>query len=128
MCHDFDTYGTALKRVLARFSVGREKGVMAFVVPLGVSQEDMMEGPFWRESLGRSLGSHDVAEFVVVMVAGKKLPASTLYPGQRRDGASSSTIECSTRYWLDPLARAKCSFLLKTHGPSERELANKTEE
>ena len=37
---------------------------MAFVECLGVSQEDTTEGPLWRETLGRSLGSHDVAELV----------------------------------------------------------------
>ena len=35
---------------------------MAFVECLGVSKEDTMEDPQWRENLGRSLGSHDVAE------------------------------------------------------------------
>ena len=44
----------------------------------------------------------------------------------KRDGALSPIIECSTRHWLDPLARAKSSLSLKMHGPSERELADKT--
>ena len=60
------------------------------------------------------------------MVAGKKPPASTAYLEQSRDGALSPTTGCSTRHWLDPFARAKSSLLLKTHGPSKRELANKT--
>ena len=37
---------------------------MAFIECLGFSQEDMMEGPLWRETLGRSLGSHDATELV----------------------------------------------------------------
>ena len=37
---------------------------MAFGECLGVSQKDKMEGPLWRETLGRSLGSHDAAELV----------------------------------------------------------------
>ena len=37
---------------------------MAFVECLGFSQEDTMEGPLWRETFGRSLGSHDVTELV----------------------------------------------------------------
>ena len=37
---------------------------MAFVECLGSSQEDMMEGPLWRKTLGRSLGSHDATELV----------------------------------------------------------------
>ena len=62
----------------------------------------------------------------MAIVAGKKPPASTPYLAQRRDGALSPTIGCSTRHWLNPLARAKSSLLLKIHGPSERELADKT--
>ena len=56
---------------------------MAFVECLGFSQEDTMEGPLWRETLGRSLGSHDARNLLVgcvmAMVAGKKPPASTPY-------------------------------------------------
>ena len=55
---------TALKRAMVRFRGGREKGVMVFVVCLGVTQEDMMEILLWRKSLGRSLRLHDAAEFV----------------------------------------------------------------
>ena len=61
----------------------------------------------------------------VMTMVGKKLPASTPYLAQRRDGALLSTIGFSTRHRLDPFARAKYS-LLKIHGPSERELADKT--
>ena len=63
---------------------------------------------------------------VMEMYACKKLPASSPYLAQRRNGALSLTIGCSTRHWLDPFARVKSSLLLKIHGPSERELANKT--
>ena len=62
----------------------------------------------------------------MVMVAGKKPPASTPYFAQRRDGALSLTTGCSTRHWLDPFARIKSSLLLKIIGPSDRELADKT--
>ena len=62
----------------------------------------------------------------MAMVAGKKPPASAPYLAQRRDGALSLTIGCSTRHWLDPFARVKSSLLLKIHGPSERELTEKT--
>ena len=47
---------------MIRFRRARAKGARAFVECLGVSQEDTMEGVLWRESLGRSLGSHDAAE------------------------------------------------------------------
>ena len=46
----------------------------------------------------------------MAMVPGKRPPASSLYPAQRRDGALSPTMECSTRHWLDPSARAKFNF------------------
>ena len=62
----------------------------------------------------------------MAMVVGKKPPASTPYLAQIRDGALSFTIGYSSRHWLDPFARVKSSLLLKIHGPSERELANKT--
>ena len=62
----------------------------------------------------------------MAMVAGKKPPASTPYLAQRRDGTLSLTIGYSTRHWLDPFARVKSSLLLKIHGPSGRELADKT--
>ena len=61
-------------------------------------------------------------------VAGKIPPASTPYLPQRLNEALSLTMGCSTRHWLDPFARVKSSLLLKIHGPSERELADKTAE
>ena len=71
LLQDFQTLeSTALKRAMVRFRGGREKGAMAFVDSPGVSQEDTMEGPLWRETLGRSLGSHDTAELVGGMCHG----------------------------------------------------------
>ena len=64
----------------------------------------------------------------MAMIVGKKTPVSTLYSAQRWDAALSPTIECSNRHWLDPFAREKFSLLLKTHGPSERDLEGKTED
>ena len=108
----------------------REKGAMAFVEYLGVSQEDTMEGPLWRETLGGSLGSYEAAELEGGMCHGngcrQKISVSTPYLAQRRDGALLLTIGCSTKHWPDPFARVKSSLLLKIHGPSERELAVET--
>ena len=56
--------GAPMKRAMVRFRGAREKGAMAFVECLEVSQEDTVEGSLWRETLGRSLGSHDAAERV----------------------------------------------------------------
>ena len=61
---------TPMQRAMVRFRGAREKGAMAFVECLGVSQEDTMEDPLWMETLGRSLGSHDAAELVGVMCHG----------------------------------------------------------
>ena len=55
---------------MVRFRGAREKGVMAFVEFLGVTQEDTMEGPLWRETLGRSLGSHNATKLVGGMCHG----------------------------------------------------------
>ena len=61
----------------------------------------------------------------MAMVDGKKPPASTPYLAQRRDGALSLIIGCSTKHWLDPFVRLKSSLWLKIHAPSDRELAYK---
>ena len=60
----------AMKWTLVRFGGPREKGAMSFVKCPGVSREDTMEGPLWRETFDRSLGSHDAAEFVGGMCHG----------------------------------------------------------
>ena len=52
-----------MNRSMVRFTGAREKGAMAFV-GLGFSQDDTMEGPMWRETLRRSLESHDATELV----------------------------------------------------------------
>ena len=53
-----------MKRAMVSFRGAREKGAVAFVEFPRVSQEDMMEGRLWRETLGKSLGSHDATEIV----------------------------------------------------------------
>ena len=49
---------------MVRFREAREKGARAFVECLGASQEGTMEGLLWRETLGRSLGSHHAVDLV----------------------------------------------------------------
>ena len=61
---------TVMKRAMVMFRGAREKGAMAFVECLEFSQEDTMEGPLWRETLSRSLGSHDATELVGGMCHG----------------------------------------------------------
>ena len=52
----------------------------------------------------------------MAMVASKKPPASTPYLAQRRDGALSLTIGCSTRHWLD-LRESKVQFVVEDTWP-----------
>ena len=77
----------ATKRAMVRFRGAREKGAMAFVECLGFSREDTMEGPLWRETLGRSLGSHDATELVGGMCHGN---------GCRQETTRLHAISCST--------------------------------
>ena len=57
----YKVVNATMERAMTKFRGAREKGTMAFAEFLGVSQEDPMEGSLWRESLGRSLESHDAA-------------------------------------------------------------------
>ena len=71
LMHDLrNLESTTIKRAMVRFKGEREKGVMVLVACLGVSQEDMMEGHLWRETLGRTLGSHNATELVGGMCRG----------------------------------------------------------
>ena len=80
----------AMKRALVRFRGAREKGAIAFVECLGVSQEDTMEGPLWRVTLSRSLGSHDAAELVGRMCHGN---------GCRQETIRFLAISCTKTGW-----------------------------
>ena len=80
----------ATKRAMVRFRGAREKGAMAFVECLGFSQEDTREGPLWRETLGRSLGSHDATELVGGMCHGN---------GCRQETTRLHAISCSKTGW-----------------------------
>ena len=63
---------------------------MAFVECLGFSQEDTMEGPLWRETLGRSLGSHDMTELGGGMCHGN---------GCRQETIRLHAISCTKTGW-----------------------------
>ena len=63
---------------------------MAFVECLGFSQEDTMEGPLWRETLGRSLGSHDTTELIGGMCHGN---------GCRQETTRLQAISCTKTGW-----------------------------
>ena len=57
---------------------------------LGVSQKDTAEGPLWRETLGRSLGSYDTAELVGGMCHGN---------GCRQETTRLHAISCTETGW-----------------------------
>ena len=80
----------AMKRAMVRFEGAREKGDMAFVESLGFLQEDTMEGPLWRGTLGRSLGSHDAAELVGGMCHSN---------GCRQETTRLHAISCTKTGW-----------------------------
>ena len=63
---------------------------MAFVKCPGFSQEDTVEGPLWRETLGRSLGSHDATELVGGMCHGN---------GCRQETTRLHAISCTKTGW-----------------------------
>ena len=63
---------------------------MAFVECLGILQEDTMEGPLWRETLGRSLGSHDATELVGGICHGN---------GCRQETTRLHAISCTKTGW-----------------------------
>ena len=122
-----------MKIAMVRFGAAREKGAMAFVEFLGISQVDTMEAPcggrpYYAGAWGGMTRRNLSVGCIMAMASGKKPPASTPYIAQRRNGALSPTIGCSIRHWFDTFARAKSTLLLKTYGPSERELADKTAE
>ena len=80
----------ATKRAMVTFRGAREKGAMAFVECLGFSQEDTMEGPLGRETLGRSPGSHDATELVGGMCHGN---------GYQQETTRLHAISCSKTGW-----------------------------
>ena len=57
---------------------------------MGVSQEDTMEAPLWRETLGRSLGSHDATELVGGMCNGN---------GYGQETTRLHAISCTKTGW-----------------------------
>ena len=63
---------------------------MALVECLGFSQEDTIKGLLWRETLGRSLGSHDVTELVGGMCHGN---------GYRQETTRLHAISCTKTGW-----------------------------
>ena len=88
LLQDLQTQESAANKV--RFRGAQEKGAMAFVECLGVSQENTMEGLLWRETAGRSLGSHDAAEFGSGMCHGN---------GFRQETTRLHAISCTKMGW-----------------------------
>ena len=93
---------TTMKRAMVRFRGALEKAIMTCLKYLELPQEETIESPLFREILGKSLRQQDAAEFVGRMCHGngfrQETTAPTIYPARRRDGALSSTSECSPRH------------------------------
>ena len=119
-----------MKRAVVRFREAREKGAMVFVECLRVSQEAKMESPLWRETLGRSLGSHDATELVGGICHGNRC---------RQETTRSHAIFCTKTGWSSfthnrglhqalarSLRESQVQLVVEIHGPSDRELTNKT--
>ena len=83
---------TTMKRAMVRFRGAQEKDAMRFVECLRASQEDTVEDPLWRETLGRSLGLHDAANLVGGMCHGNDCRQETT----RLHAISSTTTEWSS--------------------------------
>ena len=101
---DLQTHeSAATKRPMVRFRGAREKGAMSFVECLGFSQEDTMAGPLWRETLGRSVGSHDATELVGRMRHGN---------GCRQETTRLHAISCSKTGWSSThtVGRSSCKI------------------
>ena len=121
----------ALKRAMVKFRGAREKDAMTFVECLGVSQKDTVEGPLWRETLGRSLGSHGAAELVGGMCYGN---------GYRQETTRLHAISCTKTGWSSLthnrvlhqalarfLRKSKVQLVVEDTWPfRERELGDKT--
>ena len=131
LLQDLQTQESAqMKKVMARFRRAREKSAVAFVECLGISQEDTMEGPLWRETLGRSMGSHDVAKLVGEMGHGK---------GCRQETTRLHAISCANTRWSSlthnrvlhqalarPLRESKVEFVDEDTWSFREELEGKT--
>ena len=112
---------TEMKGAMVRFRVVREKGDISIC-------KDTMEVPLWRETSGRSLGSHDAAELVGMMCHGNGCRHENirLHAISYTTGWSSLTHNRVLHHALArPLHESKVQLVLKTHGPSERDLAEK---
>ena len=79
------------KRVMVKFRGAREKGAIENLECLGVSNEDKMEVSLWRETLGRSLGSHGAVEPVGGTCHGN---------GCRRETTRLHAISCTKTGWI----------------------------
>ena len=120
----------AKKRAMVRFRGAREKGAMPFVECLGFSQEDTREGPLWRETLGRSLGSYDATERVGGMCHGNGCRQETT----RLHAISCTKTGCSSlthnRVLYQALARSlresKVQFVVEDKWPFRQRASEQT--
>ena len=112
---------TAMNRAMVRFMGARENAPWYFWNAWDLARRH--DGrPLWRETLGRSLGSHDAAGLVGGMCYSVGCQQETARPHaisctKTGYGALSSTIECFTRHWLISFAESKVQVVIEDLWP-----------
>ena len=88
-----------------------------------------MKAPLFRETLGRSLGSHNATGLVGGMSHGNGCQKTTRLHAKscgKRGWSSFTHIRVLHRELARSLRESKVQFVFKDTRPSERKLANKT--
>ena len=116
-----------MKIVRTRSRKVRGKCAMLFVECLGVLQKDTMEGPLWRKTLHRILGSHDdAAGLVGWMCHGNGCRQKTTrfhYISSTKTGWSSLTHKRMIHQTLaQSLRESKVRFVVEEFNPLRRNL------
>ena len=109
------------ERAMVRFRGARQKGSMAFVECLGVSQENNVEAPLWRETLAGAWSRMTLRKLLVgcvmAIVAGKELPPSTPYLAQKTGWSSLSHNRVLHQALARSLRESKVQFVVEDTWP-----------
>ena len=106
---------------MVRFRGARQKGSMAFVECLGVSQENNVEAPLWRETLAGAWSRMTLRKLLVgcvmAIVAGKELPPSTPYLAQKTGWSSLTHNRVLHQALARSLRESKVQFVVEDTWP-----------
>ena len=89
-CKTSEHWKCGNKESYSKIQGGAGEGSHGICGILGVSQKDTTEGPLWRETLVRSLGSYDTVELVGGMCHGN---------GCRQETTRLNAIYCTDTGW-----------------------------